>query len=139
MQTFSAQGVEREVDMRSGKEAAEGLELWFPPEFYVAYESTLGPSFDNNGGDMRRYLMRRAPNGPVTERFEPEHPLLVRVPPGKEDTNAQYSTGNRPWLREGLYNHFQHEKYRGTFVVLLCSMNIALIVAQTGGRFRQTR
>lgn len=123
MQTFSANGVEREVEMRSGKEAAEGLELWFPSEFYVAYESTLGPGFDNNGGDTRRFLMRRAPNGPVTERIEPEHPLLVRVPPGKEDMNTQYNTGNRPWLREGLYNHFQHEKYRGTSIVALYPMD----------------
>ena len=125
MKTFSAKGVEREVEMHSGKEAAEGLELWFPPEFFVAYESTLGPSFDNNGADTRSYLMRRAPRGPISERIEPERPLLVPVPPENTDMNAQYSTGNRPWLREGLYNHFQHEKYRGAYLFSIHSWAVA--------------
>ena len=48
--------------------------------------------------------MRRTRGGKVTERFEPEHPISI-THAGKEDMDG-------PWLREGLYVHLQHEKYR---------------------------
>ncbi len=56
-----------------------------------------------------RYLMRRAPNGPVTERVEPNSPIPIHV-----TSNA--TEGKHEWdnirIGEALYNRFQVEKYR---------------------------
>ncbi|KAF8908722.1 hypothetical protein CPB85DRAFT_1436007 [Mucidula mucida] len=59
--------------------------------------------------DVNRYLMRRAPNGPVTERVEPNPPIPIHV-----TSNA--TEGKHEWdnirIGEALYNRFQVEKYR---------------------------
>jgi len=108
--TFSERGNETEVVLHDGAGAAEGLFIWFPIEYTVSYLSVLGPGLPGNGRDCRRYTMRRMRHGPVTERFEPVRRSIVDPPVPFPDW--VYDTSNRPWLREGLYMHFQTEKYR---------------------------
>lgn len=98
--TFSANGIEGEVELLNDKNAEHGLVYWFPANFAVYYHSMLGNEMLMHGRDMRRFLMRRDRGGAVTERFEPE----VRLAFGS------HSTRPRPWLREAIYTHFQREK-----------------------------
>ena len=57
---------------------------------------------------LYRYAMRRAANGPVTERLEPEEPVFLRpVPPGDDETVVPQARNDQPLLFEFLYNHFQ--------------------------------
>ena len=88
------------MELLNDKNAEHGLVYWFPADFAVYYRSLLGVEMLMHGRDMRRLLMRRLRDGPVTERFEPE----VRLAFGS------HSSRPRPWLREAIYTHFQHEK-----------------------------
>ncbi|KAF9031525.1 hypothetical protein BDZ89DRAFT_1063922 [Hymenopellis radicata] len=92
--TFSSEGQEYTVALHDG-EFPGGL--WFPKEFSVHYQPDYGRAPKN---DMRRYLMRRAPNGVIVQRVEPMPPAHIQV------AGAQWT------MVEGLYNHFQSEKYQ---------------------------
>lgn len=56
--------------------------------------------------------MRRTPGGPVYDRQEFDE-VMIFPPFEGGDPNVHYHRGNRPFIREQLYNHFQNEKYRG--------------------------
>jgi hypothetical protein len=136
--TFSDAGQEAEVQLGFGADAAGDFYLWFEPQFAVTYRSALGASTAGHGRDMRRYLMRRAPRGPVTERLEPEEPRVVA--PLKSLPGWTYDMQNRPWLREGLYSHFQAEKYQRESGFAARGRRADRPVAlQPGGRCRRTR
>ena len=108
-------GQESEIAVRTDDEIVDGWFLWFPRRYAVLYMSEIGPTLDNGGRNHRRYTGRSDPAGPVTERFEPEWPISV-VHPGRDDemeaTMRQGQQVSGTWLREGLYVHLQHEKYR---------------------------
>lgn len=55
--------------------------------------------------------MRRAINGPVTERLEPPQEILTFPLDDHEGTSGTYNRDNRPLLIEFLYVHYQGEKY----------------------------
>ncbi|KZV70271.1 hypothetical protein PENSPDRAFT_685649 [Peniophora sp. CONT] len=113
--TFSPQGVEGKVKLLSGSELPAEVNLWFPRRFGVVYHSTLSSSQSAQGRDARRYVLRRARGGPVTERFELERPISVARPGQDDELVATMQRGEQvggTWLREGLYVHLQHEKYR---------------------------
>ncbi len=95
--TFTSEGQEYTVDLHDG-EFPGGL--WFPKQFSVHYRPDYGRVPKN---DVRRYLMRRAPNGVIVERVEPMPPVYIEV------------DGARWTMTEGLYNHFQAEKYQCEF------------------------
>ncbi|KAF9031517.1 hypothetical protein BDZ89DRAFT_1111794 [Hymenopellis radicata] len=101
--TFSKLGQEYEVTLQHGTYSQW---LWFPQEYSVHYSPDYNrvPRFDVN-----RYLMRRAPNGPVTERVEPNPPIPIQVT--SDATEAKHEWDNIR-IGEALYNHFQVEKYR---------------------------
>ncbi|KAI0033849.1 hypothetical protein K488DRAFT_69605 [Vararia minispora EC-137] len=109
--TFSDNSQEREVVLRDDPEIAEGWFLWFPRRYAVLYMSGLGAELKDGGRNWRRYTMRRVPNGPVVERFEPED--MVMLDPLAPRGDWIYGDWNRPLLREALYNHYQNEKYAG--------------------------
>ena len=125
--TFSKQGREYVVELRDGLFPHW---VWFPKQFavdYVADYTLVPPGVGNRLVSLshsfftyclvviilvcwHRYTMRRAKNGPVTERTEPNDPIVV--PP--KDLTTDFDTTNRPFLVELLYVHFQGEKYTGT-------------------------
>jgi hypothetical protein len=53
--------------------------------------------------------MRRERGGPVVERIEPLEQIIV--PAAAPLDGWGYNPGNRPWIREALYAHYQGEKY----------------------------
>ncbi|VDB89103.1 unnamed protein product [Peniophora sp. CBMAI 1063] len=121
--TFSAQGVESNVELLSGAKLPKDLDLWFPRGFGVAYHSSLSASQSDMGRNARRYVLRRARGGAVSERFEPERPISLVHPESNSNSNSNDEDGMEAamhrgehvkgtWLREGLYVHLQHEKYR---------------------------
>jgi len=55
--------------------------------------------------------MRRAINGPVTERLEPADDILTFPLDDPDGTKGVYNRDNRPILIEYLYVHYQGEKY----------------------------
>ena len=59
--------------------------------------------------------MRRTRGGPVVERFEPVDYTLV--PATIPHEGWVYSQGNRPWVREFMYNHYQGEKYASWYAL----------------------
>ncbi|KAF9031532.1 hypothetical protein BDZ89DRAFT_1131819 [Hymenopellis radicata] len=59
--------------------------------------------------DVNRYLMRRAPNGPVTERVEPNPPIPIQVTSDATEAKHEWDSIR---IGEALYNHFQMEKYQ---------------------------
>jgi len=108
--TFTPAGREAAVEVVN--DGSNAPFLWFGEEYAVMYQSVLGPQIGGNGRNMRRYTMRRERHGEVTERFEPEQPMVIS--PREPLDDWEYGTHNRPWLREALYNHFQLEKYQRT-------------------------
>ena len=56
--------------------------------------------------------MRRAINGPVTERVEPPDNIITRPLDDLEGTKGTYTHDNRPFLTEYLYVDYQAEKHR---------------------------
>jgi len=109
--TFSSTGYEYMVELREGVFPDW---LWFPRHFAVDFT----PDYSKiPRGEGKRYVMRRAPNGPVTERVEPDDPIIVYPSEYLEaehttDLNSSpYDRHNRPVLTEFLYVHFQGEKY----------------------------
>jgi hypothetical protein len=61
------------------------------------------------------YAMRRAINGPITERIEPPEDIITRPLDDLEGTKETYTRDNRPYLTEYLYAHYQGEKYSSKF------------------------
>ena len=59
--------------------------------------------------------MRRAINGPITERIEPPEDIITRPLDDLEGTKETYTRDNRPYLTEYLYAHYQGEKYSSKF------------------------
>jgi hypothetical protein len=59
--------------------------------------------------------MRRATNGPVTERLEPADDILTFPLDDPNGTKGAYNRDNRPILIEYLYVHYQGEKYSCEF------------------------
>ena len=79
--------------------------------------------------------MRRTRGGPVTERIEPvEHILIPATVPHE---GWVYSNGNRPWLREYMYNHYQGEKYASWYKLPEEPLNVGdvLYIAKDSGAF----
>jgi len=62
--------------------------------------------------------MRRAINGPVTERVEPPDDIITYPLDDLEGSKGEYTRDNRPFLLEYLYVHYQGEKYRRKFLQL---------------------
>jgi len=62
--------------------------------------------------DPQSYVMRRAINGPVTERVEPPDNIITRPLDDLEGTKGTYTHDNRPFLTEYLYVDYQAEKHR---------------------------
>lgn len=67
---------------------------------------------------LLRYVMRRAVNGPVTERVEPPDEIVTLPLDDLEGTGGTYHRDNRPYLLEYLYVHYQGEKYTRRFSFL---------------------
>jgi len=59
--------------------------------------------------------MRRAINGPVTERLEPPDDIITRPLDDLEGTKGTYTRDYRPYLAEALYVHYQGEKYSSEY------------------------
>ncbi|VDC04907.1 unnamed protein product [Peniophora sp. CBMAI 1063] len=113
--TFSDKGQEMEVQLRSDPEILSDFIVWFDEKYAVLYESPLGHRWDNNGQQANRYAMRRTRGGPVVERFEPVDYTLI--PATIPHEGWVYSQGNRPWIRELMYNHYQGEKYASWYAL----------------------
>ncbi|KAF8333036.1 uncharacterized protein EI90DRAFT_3153808 [Cantharellus anzutake] len=113
-QLFSPEGYEYVVKLHN---ATFSGWLWFPLRYSVHYE----PDFKlADAMGFRRYVMRRAANGPVTERLEPAEPIFMRPPSGnlKNDPNAnKEARSGQPILFEFLYNHFQVEKFQKWWIL----------------------
>lgn len=62
-----------------------------------------------------RYVMRRAINGPVTERIEPPDEIVVPPLDDLEGANGPYSRDDHPYIIEYLYIHYQVEKYASEY------------------------
>jgi len=108
--TFSPQGMEYPVNVYEGKHLTGA---WFPKELIVHYEPDYNHEvYKTIRRDMgARYVMRRAINGPVTERLEPPDDIIARPLDDLEGANGTYTRDNRPYLTEYLYVHYQGEKY----------------------------
>jgi len=107
--TFSLEGMEYVVKVYGGKYVGSP---WFAPELVVHYEPDYNEEvYKNIGRDIgRRYVMRRAINGPVTERVEPPDNIITRPLDDLEGTKGTYTHDNRPFLTEYLYVDYQAEK-----------------------------
>ncbi|KAF8908703.1 hypothetical protein CPB85DRAFT_1435988 [Mucidula mucida] len=125
--TFSKQGQEYEVTLQHGTYSQW---LWCPQEFPVHYSPNYNrvPRFDVN-----RYLMRRAPNGPVTERVEPNPPIPIHV-----TSNATEGKHDNIRIGEALYNRFQVEKYRLYWSLPTESIPALFVPTCDAGRGRST-
>ncbi|KAI0031294.1 hypothetical protein K488DRAFT_71506 [Vararia minispora EC-137] len=106
--TFSDDGVETEVTMRDDLEISEGFHVWYNRRYAVLYLSTLesiSPQWRKDGVPARRQH-----GGSVVERFEPLEQVII--PATVPLDGWIYSPGNRPWIQEALYIHYQGEKYQ---------------------------
>ncbi|KAF9515859.1 hypothetical protein BS47DRAFT_1341465 [Hydnum rufescens UP504] len=98
--TFSKKGREYVVELREGLFPEF---VWFPKHFAVDFV----PDYTQIPRAGKRYAMRRAKNGPVTDRMEPDD--VIVLPP--KDGSMDFDRYNRPFFVEFLYVHFQVEKY----------------------------
>ncbi|KAF8320047.1 hypothetical protein DL93DRAFT_2094499 [Clavulina sp. PMI_390] len=106
---FSNRGTEYPVTFHAGTFAGWA---WFRPEFTVHYE----PNYTHEAytrvrrHDAHRAVIRRAINGPVVERIEPQRYRLI-PPYNVLEHERELSKEYDPYLIEFLYNHYQGEKY----------------------------
>lgn len=61
----------------------------------------------------RRFIMRRTPGGPTSERQEPDDRLFISLAVSDDTDPTIPDISGRPYLLELLYTHFQKEKYAG--------------------------
>jgi len=108
--TFSREGMEYGVNLYEGK--YKGW-IWFPVELSVHYEpdykADVFTTIRRDSGV--RFVMRRAINGPITERVEPPDGITIHPLDDLEGTKETYNRDNRPYLTEYLYVHYKREKY----------------------------
>lgn len=109
---FTLSGGEYPISLHSGK-FPQGA--WIPAHTIVHFD----PDYTNEvysrirRDSGLRSVMRRAVNGPVTERIEPTQYIITRpmddLDGSKEgkDGRGQYNRDTRPYLIEYLYNHYQ--------------------------------
>jgi hypothetical protein len=100
---FTSEGSEYEIEARKG--SFPGF-IWFQPQFafWVIRNDTLWKDL----GFGNRFILRRERGGPVLDRQEPARHIVMSPPRAKEP----WEGGTKPYLMEGLYNHFQGEKYK---------------------------
>jgi hypothetical protein len=103
--TFSAQGSEYEIHMVEGQYDGD---LWFEKK-YALHLVTDTTKFNEDLGFGNRFFLRRKRGGPILDRQEPHRHIAIKPPrPAEEHIGAP-----RPYFIEGMYNHFQGEKYKG--------------------------
>ena len=99
--TFSEEGIEKEAIVYNNGSGYPG-DLWFDKKYATFVETGwLEPKVREQKG----YFMRREPYGAITQRLEPRDRYLVR------DGDLT--------VDECLYKHWQSEKRRRRFLVLL--------------------
>jgi len=103
--TFSSAGVEYAIDLVDGQYPHWA---WFPKQYTVHY----APDYAKITRDVgRRFIMRRTPGGPTSERQEPDDRLFIPLAVSDDRDPTTLDISGRPYLLELLYTHFQKEKY----------------------------